>query len=163
MNAERLLSMMCGCFVALAAMIAIAEENVPGVASHGDWSVFEANGPRECWVSSMSKGKNNRLQMFVTFAPERHVVGEAAIMGKLLFLKDSHVSIQAAGQNLVFLTENNWAWPGSPAEDNRFLEAMKSAHEVRVSGALAQGAEFVDTFSAAGFAVALEDARARCR
>ncbi|MDJ0859062.1 MAG: invasion associated locus B family protein [Dinoroseobacter sp.] len=166
------------CAVALGATVSAAwaqESSDNRVAAKTDWSVFVEDDPTECWsVSSPKETVNTRdgrpvavnrgdILMFVAYRPGSNVAAEVSFTGGYEFREGSTVTLEISGSSFEMFTDNNWAWPASPADDAKIITAMKRGAQAVVTGVSERsGTTTRDTFSLLGFTAALEEAEARC-
>jgi invasion protein IalB len=165
--------------VGLAALAApAAGQTNERVAVHTDWSVFTPSDPRECYIVSPPTESVARrggqvvevdrgdIRLFVTFRPGDGVAGEVSFTSGYPFGPGSTARVQVGGETFTLGTgageADRWAWPASPAEDERLIAAFRRGANATVTGNSARGTETTDTFSLLGFTAALEDAEARC-
>ena len=163
-----------GLFMA-APIAAVAQEELNRVAAHSEWSVFEANGsPRECWIASAptsSTASRNgstvqvnrgKIRLMVTNRPGQNVSNEVSFTGGYPFREGSSVSVTIGGQEFQFYTGGEWAWPTSPADDQRVVAAMRAGSDAELVGTSSRGTTTRDRVSLIGFTAALNDASGRC-
>lgn len=162
---------------ALLAAPAVAQSE--RVAVHTDWSVFTGSNPRECYIVSPPTASVARrggevvdvdrgdIRLFVTFRPDEGASGEVSYTSGYPFRADSTVRVSVGGETYQMSIgsgeADRWAWPATPAEDERLVAAFRRGAEATVTGVSGRGTETTDTFSLLGFTAALEDAAARCR
>lgn len=155
---------------------AVAQESTNRVATKTDWSVFTEDSPKECWgVSSPKETVNSRngsavtdvrrgsILLFVTFRPGTGAAGEISFTGGYPFAPGSTVSVGIDGTNFEMLTDGEWAWPSSTADDGAMLAAMKRGSTAVLTARSSRGTQTKDTFSLSGFTAAMTDAEARCK
>lgn len=159
--------------MAACAMPAFAQESTNVVATHGDWTVFSADNPRECWaVSPPKKTVNTRdgqvvdvrrgdIRLYIAYRPGAQ--GEVSFTGGYPFAPDSTVDINVGGTSFSLFTEGENAWAGSPADDARLIASLRGGVEAMVSGRSARGTKTVDTFSLSGVTAATDKAKEACR
>lgn len=160
------------------AAVAQASQSTEPVTTHNDWSVFVAEEPRECYLTSLPTESVARrdgetvevergdIRLFVTFRPGENVANEVSFTGGYPLREDSTVRFEI-GSNAFELNigsgeASGWAWPASPEEDARLVEAMRRGADATVTGVSARGTTTVDTFSLMGFTAAMTDAQERC-
>ncbi|MCC5975214.1 MAG: hypothetical protein JJT81_14335 [Rubellimicrobium sp.] len=161
--------------VSLAAGPALSQAQTTNrVAASTDWSVFQESNPRECFsVSAPREQLNTRdgqpaqvtrgeTLLFVFFRPDQGVSGQVTFTGGYPFASGSTVSLQIGTSTFQLFTEGNWAWPATPEEDARIVEAMRRGAEAVLTGVSGRGTTTRDTFSLMGFTAAVDEARARC-
>lgn len=144
------------------------------VAAETDWSVFEETDPVECFAVSAPKEQVNTRDgapvavsrgetlLFVFYRPGEGVAGQVTFTGGYPFAPDSTVGLDISGTQFTLFTEGEWAWPASPEEDARIVEAMKRGSAAILTGVSGRGTQTQDTFSLLGFTAATEQAQTRC-
>ncbi len=163
------------CF-ALVASGAVAQESTNRVATMTDWNVFTepaTGAATECWgVSKPKETVNTRdgapvsvrrgdILLFVTFRPGKP--GEISFSGGYPFAAGSTVDLDIDGTTYQMLTDAEWAWPASTADDATLLAALKKGTTAVLSARSGKGTQTKDTFSLRGFTAAMEDAGKRCQ
>lgn len=161
--------------ISLAAGSALAQAQTTNrVAASTDWSVFQETNPRECFsVSAPREQLNTRdgqpvqvtrgeTLLFVFYRPDQGVNGQVTFTGGYPFASGSTVSVQIGSSTFQLFTEGNWAWPATPEDDARIVEAMRRGSEAVVTGVSGRGTTTRDTFSLMGFTAAVDEARSRC-
>lgn len=145
------------------------------VAAKTDWSVFEDKDPKECWAVSTPKetvnSKDGRVVavkrgeiLFMTFyRPGAGVSGQVAFTGGYPFASGSTVNLNIGGEQFELLTEGEWAWPQSGAEDGKIIAAMKRGASATLTARSGRGTQTKDTFSLSGYTAAVEEAEKRCK
>ena len=156
------------------ATFAAAQESTNQVAVKTDWSVFTEESPKECWgVSSPKESLNTRdgapvtvrrgdILLFVTFRPGG-AGGEVSFAGGYPFAPGSTVNADIGGTTFDLISEGEWAWTASPADDATILAALKGGQSAILSAQSAKGTKTQDTFSLRGFTAAMTEAEARCK
>lgn len=152
--------------------MAWAQESTNVVATEGDWTVFAADNPRECWAVSPPKSSVNTrdgqpaevsrgdIRLYVAYRPGQN--GELSFTGGYPFAPDSTVEVDVGGQKFSLFTEGESAWTGSPADDERLITALRAGANVVITGRSSRGTTTRDTFSLMGITAATNAARARC-
>ena len=155
-----------------AAQDAVAQESTNRVAAMTDWSVFVEENPKECWgVSSPKETVNTRdgqpvqvrrgdILLFVTF--RAGAVGEISFSGGYPFAGGSTVALDVDGTGYELITDGEWAWAASPAEDTRILDAMRRGQNAVLVARSSRGTQTQDTFNLFGLTAATEEAQRRC-
>lgn len=159
----------------LAAGAAVAQETTDNrVSAATDWSTFEETDPRECFAVSAPKEQVNTRDgqpvevtrgetlLFVFYRPEAGVAGQVTFTGGYPFAANSTVNLDIGGTQFTLYTEGEWAWPASPEEDARIIEAMKRGSSATLTGVSGRGTQTQDTFSLLGFTAQVDEARTRC-
>lgn len=163
-------------FFALVASGAVAQESTNRVATMTDWNVFTepaSGAATECWgVSKPKESVNTRdgapasvrrgdILLFVTFRPGKDA--EISFAGGYPFAPGSTVDLDVDGTAYQMLTDAEWAWPASSADDKALLAALKKGTTAVFSARSAKGTQTRDTFSLRGFTAAMEEAGKRCK
>lgn len=144
------------------------------VGANTDWSVFQETDPAECFAVSAPKSQENTRDgqpvevsrsetlLFVFFRPSEGVNGQVTFTGGYPFAPNSTVTLETGGSQFTLFTEDEWAWPASPEEDTRIVEALKGGSEAVLTGQSGRGTVTRDTFSLLGFTSSVEEAQSRC-
>ncbi len=164
--------------VALALMtagVAVAQEESDNrVSANTDWSVFVESDPNECWaVSAPKETLNTRdgnavdvrrgdIRLIVFYRPSENVNGQVMFTGGYPFADESTASVQIGETTFQMFTQGETAWPATPADDARFVEAMKRGANAVITARSGRGTQTQDTFSLLGFTAAVEEAASRC-
>ena len=164
--------------LALAALVAgplAAQQTTDNrVGANTDWSVFQETDPAECFAVSAPKSQENTRDgqavevsrgetlLFVFFRPAEGVNGQVTFTGGYPFASNSTVTLEVAGSQFTLFTEEEWAWPASPEEDARIVEALKGGSEAVLTGQSGRGTVTRDTFSLLGFTSSVTEAQTRC-
>ena len=154
---------------------AAAQSEITRADAHEKWSVFEVDGSnKECWIASAPESSSatrngssvqvNRgeIRLMVTNRPGQNVSNEVSFTGGYPFREGSSVSVSIGGQEFQFYTGGEWAWPSSPADDQRIVAAMRAGADARLVGTSSRGTTTTDVVSLIGFTAALNDATSRC-
>jgi hypothetical protein len=152
----------------------MAQESSNRVAVETDWSVFEETNPRQCWAVTVPKEtentKNGKLVevrrgdifLYVFFSPDESKQGLVAFTGGYPFAKGEPLKLEMDGERYELATEDDWAWPPTPADDTVIISAMKRGAQAVITGQSGRGTVTKDTFSLLGFTVAVKEAEKRC-
>ena len=165
------------CVAALATTALAQDQSTNRVAAKTDWSVFmeeDDNTGKECWsVSAPKESVNTRggrvvavkrsdILLMVFYRPKAEVKGQVTFTGGYPFADGSFVNLDISGTEFELITQGEWAWPASEADDAKIVAAMKRGAQAVVSGMSSRGTTTKDTFSLLGFTAAVEDAEKRC-
>lgn len=153
---------------------AMAQESSNVVATEGDWTVFAAENPKECWAVSPPKATQNTdangaprevtrgdIRLYVAYRSGEN--GAVSFSGGYPFAPDSTVEIDVGGNKFNLFTEGETAWPGTAADDEKLIAALRGGSNAVITGRSSRGTVTKDTFSLAGITAATNTARARCR
>ncbi|AAV96575.1 invasion associated locus B family protein [Ruegeria pomeroyi] len=165
------------CLAATAATTSVSaqqSESTNRVASKTDWSVFVEDNPTECWsVSAPKETVNTRggsvvsvrrsdILLMVFFRPKAGVKGQVTFTGGYPFAPGSTVNLNVGGTEFELITEGEWAWPATAADDAKIVAVLKRGTDAVLTARSARGTQTKDTFSLLGFTAAVEDAEKRC-
>ncbi|KRW95070.1 invasion associated locus B family protein [Paracoccus sp. PXZ] len=152
----------------------LAQDSTNVVGTEGDWTVFSANSPKECWAVSAPKSTQNLdtsgkpkevtrgdIRLYVAYRPGQS--GEVSFSGGYPFAPDSAVEVNIGGQVFKLFTEGESAWTGSPADDAKLVSALRAGSSAIVTGRSARGTVTKDTFSLSGITAATNKAQAACK
>ncbi len=157
-----------------AAFPVVAQEEVPRVALYTDWSVFNPSNPKECFIASAptqtaaERGgqsvdvRRDAIRFYVASRPGEGTKNEIAFTGGYPFRDGSTVSVKIGNETFELFTEGEFAWPASPAEDDKIIASMKRGATAVVTGVSSRGTTTIDSFSLIGFSDALKDSDGRC-
>ncbi len=174
--ASKLVRIVAGLSVACVASMAVAQQATTDnrVGANVDWSVFQGDSPKECWGVSAPKEKVNtrdgrvvavrrsEVQLFVFYRPNTSKNGQVTFTGGYPFAPGSTVSMQIGDERFTLITEGEWAWPTTSADDSKLIAAMKRGASAILTARSARGTQTQDTFSLLGFTAAVDDAAKRC-
>jgi Invasion associated locus B (IalB) protein len=159
-------------FTGAVAGAAAAQVSQNRVAASTDWSVFVEGSPQECWgVSAPKETVNSKdgkpvaarrgdILLFITFRPGAK--GEISFTGGYPFAPGSTVGLDVSGTTFDLFSDGEWAWAGSPEDDEKIITAMKAGSTAILTARSARGTETRDTFSLSGFSAAMDEAAKRC-
>lgn len=151
----------------------LAQESTNVVATEGDWTVFAAENPKECWAVSPPRSTLNTrdgaevevtrgdIRLYVAYRSGQE--GEVSFTGGYPFAPDSTVEVDIGGKKFNLFTENESAWTGSPSEDAKLITALRSGSSAVVSARSSRGTMTKDSFSLAGITAATNTAKSRCK
>ena len=154
--------------------VAMAQSESNRVGAETDWAVFEGAEPKECWaVTAPSKSVNTRdgnvvtvrrgdVLLFVTYRPTESVTGEVSFTGGYPFAEGSTATLDISGTTFELFTEGEYAWPATPADDQKIVTAIKRGADAVVTARSSRGTQTKDTFSLLGATAMIEEAEKRC-
>jgi hypothetical protein len=153
---------------------AVAQQESNRVAAETDWAVFQGNEPKECWaVTAPKQTVNTRdgnvvsvrrgdILLFVTYRPEQNISGEVSFTGGYPFADGSTATLEIAGTTFELFTEGEYAWPATPADDQKIVTAIKRGADAVVTARSSRGTQTKDTFSLLGATSMIEEAEKLC-
>lgn len=157
----------------VSATAVFAQDSTNVVATEGDWTVFAASSPKECWAVSAPKSTQNTrdgkpadvrrgdIRLYVTYRPGQQP--EVSFSGGYPFASDSTVEVSIGSNKFNLFTDGENAWAGSPAEDATLVGALRAGSTAVVSGRSSRGSRTTDTFSLSGITAATNAAQANCK
>lgn len=162
---------------ALAWAGATAAQEVEAVGVHNAWSVYQtgSGAARVCWIRAAPARQDarrsgqrvsvNRGETYLTVAarPNDGVRNEVSTQIGYTFRQNSEVRVDIGSSRFTMFTDGDKAWPESPADDDRIVEAMRRGAEAVLTGVSSRGTTTIDTYSLIGFTAALEQAQGLCR
>jgi hypothetical protein len=167
-------AMISASFLVFSASGAMAQEVTNRVAADTDWAVFEGEGPKECWAVTAPKETTNTrdgrsvsvrrgdILLFVTYRPAQNIAGEVSFTGGYPFAEGSTVTMEVAGSSFELFSEGEYAWPATPAEDQKIVTAMKRGANAVLTARSSRGTQTKDTFSLLGATAMIEQAETNC-
>ena len=66
------------------------------------------------------------------------------------------------GTSFELFTEGEYAWPATPAEDQKIVTAIKRGSNASITARSSRGTQTKDTFSLLGATAMIEEAEKRC-
>lgn len=159
--------------IAISATAVFAQDSTNVIATEGDWTVFAASSPKECWAVSAPKSTQNTrdgkpvevnrgdIRLYVTYRPGQQP--EVSFSGGYPFAGDSTVEVSIGGNKFSMFTDGENAWAGSPGEDAKLVGALRAGASAVVSGRSSRGTRTADTFSLSGITAATNAAQANCK
>ena len=107
----------------IAASPVLAQDSTNVVATEGDWTVFSAKSPKECWAVSAPKSTQNLdssgkpkdvtrgdIRLYIAYRPGQS--GEVSFSGGYPFAPDSAVEVNIGGNVFKLFTEGMHVPPG---------------------------------------------------
>jgi hypothetical protein len=140
------------------------------IGTFGDWGAYETQGKtKTCYALAQPKtrepGKVKRdpAYVFISYRPAENVKNEISIiMG--FPMKDGGDAQAAIGDDeFGLISKGANAWIKNPAEESRFIDAMKKGSKLVVKAASKQGKVTTDTYPLGGLSQALDKARKQCQ
>jgi hypothetical protein len=139
------------------------------VGTFSDWGAYLAKGKNKtCYALAMPKerkpeGKKESAYVFIADRPAEKVHNEVSIMMGFPIKETgtAQAKVGAVGFDLVAKGSN--AWIKNPADESKFVDALKHAPKLVVRASSTKGATTVDTYSLAGLKQALDRADKDCR
>ena len=157
-----------------AGMPAMAQDDAARVTAETDWAVFQGDDPKECWAVTAPKETVNMrggqqvsvrrgdILLFVTYRPEQNIAGEVSFTGGYPFADGSTATLEIGDASFELFTEGEYAWPATPADDQKIVTAIKRGSDAVVTARSSRGTTTKDTFSLLGATAMIEEAEKLC-
>ena len=134
------------------------------LATFSDWSSYLAEEPKGkiCFAASQPKSQEpknlNREPPFfyVSAWPREGVKSEVSIKIGYPFKKGSEATVTVGPTAFKLFTQNDRAFVGDPAQEQKLIDAIEKGSSVQVQGTSERGTTVTDTFSLAGLAQAMQ-------
>jgi invasion protein IalB len=136
----------------------------------GDWGAYASDTPagKVCYAMSQpkarkTKGKNlDPAFFFITNKPRQGVRNEVSLILGFATKKGGAGTAMIGDAEYPLLTQDNKAWIKNPAEQAKFIGALRKGGRMTVTTESLRGNEVADTYSLDGFGRALERAEKEC-
>jgi hypothetical protein len=140
------------------------------VGSYGDWGAFLAEGAKEktCYALAMPKVrapaalKRDPAYIFISNRPAEKVRNEVSVIMGFSMKDGGEGQADIGGADFALVGKGANAWIKNPAEEARFVEALKKGSKLIVKAPSIKGNVTTDTYSLAGLADALDRIRKDC-
>mgnify|MGYP005812185447 CR=1 FL=1 len=141
------------------------------VATFGDWGAFlaqQGGKKKTCYALAQPKErtpaslKRDPAYIFISSRPEENVHNEISIIMGFRMKDNGDAQADVSGTRFELISKGNNAWIKNPAEEGRFIEAMKRGSKLTIKAASAKGNATTDSYSLAGLAQALERVKRDC-
>lgn len=149
---------------------ASAGSNTTRVNAIGDWSIFVADNPKECWAATTYKKteyigqKINRQEvLFMVFIRPKDNINQQPTYKAGVELQAHSVNLKIGDKTFPLVVNGEWANSPSAASDKSILDALIHGQEATIAGtSLRNNMEFSDHFSLNGSAAAILEATSYC-
>lgn len=168
----RILCAIVGMTAVMGLATAASAQQTTASGQKDDWSYFASQSPKECWAVTSPKsstasrdGKRadvsrGDIRLYITY---RGGQPEVSFAGGYPFAANSTVSVDVGGSKFEMFTDGDWAWPGTPANDQRLVAALRGGAEAVITGHSQRGTDTRDVFSLKGVTAAVDEAAKLCR
>lgn len=141
------------------------------IASFGDWGAFLAQGGKDktCYVLAQPEQRDPRklkrdpAYVFISNRPGENIHNEVSIMMGFPMKDGGDAEADIAGTSFDLVSKGTNAWIKNPAQEAEFINAMKKSAKLVVKAASLKGNMTTDSYSLAGFSLALERVEKACR
>lgn len=140
--------------------------------SFSDWGAYASQGSgrsRVCYALSqpkdrLPKGLNrDPAYLFVSTKPAENVRNEISIILGFPAKDGADAQATIGTTNFALVTQGGSAWIKNPAEEARFLDAMRKGERLVIKASSKRGNALSDVYSLKGSADAIECAVAKCQ
>lgn len=141
------------------------------IAAYRDWSLSTfRDGERElCFIASEPTKQDGNYErrgppaVVVTRVPEEPDLDEVSVQPGYTFQAGSEVEVVVDGADqFLMMTQGEYAWTRSPADDDALIAAMRAGLQMTVRGTSTRGTWSLDTYSLLGFTAAMNAMNQRC-
>ena len=150
-----------------------AEAAAPGkpvqVGTFGDWGAYLAKGKsKTCYALAMPQerkpeGKKDSAYVFIADRPAEKVHNEVSIMMGFPIKESGPAQAKIGAVNFDLVAKGSNAWIKNPADEAKFVDALKRTGKLTVTAAPMKGKPTTDTYSLTGIKQALERVGKDCK
>lgn len=140
------------------------------IGRFGEWDVFTTGGKtKTCYTLARPKErapaslKRDDAYVFISNRPGENVQNEVSVIMGFAMKDGSEPSADIAGTAFQFVAKGANAWLKNPAEEGKFVEAMKRGSKLVVKASSSKGNATTDSYSLAGISDALARIRKECQ
>ncbi len=140
------------------------------VGSFSDWGAFLAEGGKDktCYALATPKDrapaklKRDPAYIFISSRPAEKVRNEVSVIMGFAMKDGGEAHADVGGENFDLVAKGANAWIKNPAEEARFIDALKKGSKLIVKAPSIKGNVTTDTYSLAGISEALEKVQKDC-
>ncbi len=146
---------------------------VPGkpkqVGTFGDWGAYLAEGKsKTCYALAMPKerkpeGKKDAAYVFIADRPAEKVRNEVSIMMGFPIKESGAAQAKVGTASFDLVAKGSNAWIKNPADEAKFVDALKHTGKLTVTAPSVKGKATTDTYSLAGIKQALDRVTKDCK
>ena len=140
------------------------------VGRFGEWDVFTTGGKsKTCYTLARPKDrapaslKRDDAYVFISDRPGENVRNEVSVIMGFSMKDGSEPTADIGGNVFHLVAKGSNAWLKNPAEEGKFVEAMKRGAKLVVKASSARGHTSTDTYSLSGISDALARTRKECQ
>lgn len=145
------------------------------ISEHNDWRSYStaSGNAKSCFAASQPMlyvpesadpvERHGRVYFFVTRQPSKNVRNEPSLKVGFSFNENKGLTTNVDGRNFVFFAKGDRAWLENAAEENAFINAMRSGSKMRIAGTSRRGTNVVYTFSLSGVTAAINAIKTSCK
>lgn len=140
------------------------------VGSYGDWGAFLAESAKDktCYALTKPKErapaklKRDPAYVFISSRPGEKVRNEVSVIMGFAMKDGGAARADIGGENFDLIAKGSNAWIKNPAEEARFIGALKKGSKLIVKAPSAKGNVTTDTYSLSGISQALDKVQKDC-
>ena len=139
------------------------------VGTFGDWGAYLAKGKsKTCYALAMPKdrkpeGKKDSAYVFIADRPAEKVHNEVSIMMGFPIKESGAAQAKVGAVSFDLVAKGSNAWIKNPADEAKFVDALKHTGKLTVTAPSMKGKATTDTYSLAGIKQALEKVGKDCK
>jgi hypothetical protein len=145
----------------------------PGKASpigvFGEWGAYQTQGKQKtCYALAQPKTrepekvKRDSAYVFISSRPAENVKNEISIIMGFPMKDGGEAQALIGDAEFSLIAKGSNAWVKNPAEEGRFIDALKKGSKLVVKAASTKGKVTTDTYSLAGLSQALDKVHKEC-
>jgi hypothetical protein len=145
----------------------------PGKASSigvfGEWGAYQTQGKQKtCYALAQPKTrepekvKRDSAYVFISSRPAENVKNEISIIMGFPMKDGGEAQASIGDSDFSLIAKGSNAWVKNPAEESRFIDALKKGSKLVVKAASTKGKVTTDTYSLGGLSQALDKVRKEC-
>ena len=140
------------------------------IATFGDWRGFLAQTGKDktCYALASPKDrepaalKRDPAYMFISNRPGENVHNEISIMLGFAVKDGGDAHAEVAGANFDLVAKGTNAWIKNPAEEGRFIDALKKGGKLVVKAPSTKGKTTTDSYMLSGLKQVLDKVQKEC-
>jgi hypothetical protein len=143
------------------------------LGQYGDWGAYTGGKPgaKVCFAlakpASTQTVPPNRprdpIYFFLTTRAADNVRNEVSVMIGYTFKPGSEATAEIGTTKFSMYTETDGAWVKDPAEEARFVDALRKGQDLVIKGQSGRGTQTTDRYSLKGLAQALDRINQECK
>lgn len=139
------------------------------VGTYGDWGAYLAKGKNKtCYALATPKErkpstKHDAAYVFIANRPAEKVYDEVSIIMGYPMKENSAASAKVGSRSFDLIAKGQNAWIKNPADEAKFIEALKHSDKLIVKALPTKGPATTDRYSLSGVKQALERASKDCK
>ena len=139
------------------------------VATFGDWGAYLAKGKaKTCYALASPKerkpdAKHDTAYVFIADRPGEKVHNEVSIIMGFAMKETGGAQAKIGSESFDLVAKGANAWIKNPAEEAKFVEALKHGGKLIVKAPAVRGLVTTDTYSLTGLKPALERVTKDCK